>query len=323
MLRQLLLRERDLSADMTNRSIASSSGREHRVRARLWHVMLVAFALPSIAHADLVKDAESLAAGGDFVSAAARFREAYAREPSRPELLCNAGVAYYKASDLPRAHRYLTRCIKIGDKLDSQFMTNVQQVVAAVEQTLSAGAYTPVEITTQASNVTVAVAGGAPFDEPLLPGRVWFPRGSYELVASAPGFDSKAQTLDAEGTEAIVIELKLARTVARTTPDRRWIGYVVGGAGVAAMGAGVGFGAHARSLANEVHEECVDGCDWNRVAERDASGQRAQTLQYVLYGAGAIGLAAGVYLYVRGRPSKLSVTPHEGGGGVISWSRPW
>ena len=143
--------------------------------------------IPAVAHADLVNDAESLAAGGDFVSAAARFRQAYAAAPDRPELICNAGVAYYKASDLPRAHRYLKRCSEVGKALNADFMGNVEKVIAAVEAALAAGPYTPVEVTSEPTTATIAIAGATPFDEPLGQGRAWFPRGRYSLVVSAPG----------------------------------------------------------------------------------------------------------------------------------------
>ncbi len=283
-------------------------------------IVLVVCTLSSTAHADVAKDAESLAAGGDFISAAARFRDAYAHDPSRPELICNAGVAYYKASDLPRAHRYLTRCLEVGAALDFKFLANVQEVIAAVESMLSSGAYTPIEITTQPPNATVAVAGGAPFDEPLGQGRAWFPRGRYTLVASAPDFDTMRRMVKAEGSAPISVDLRLASTPTR--PDRRWIGYTVGGVGAAAIGVGAVFGFRARSLADEVHDACVDSCDWSLVDDKDASGRRAQTIQFVMYGAGAVAVAAGVVLYLRGRPTKLVVAPRESGG-IVSWSGRW
>jgi hypothetical protein len=272
------------------------------------------------AHADLVKDAETLAAGGDFVNAATRFREAYAAEPDRPELICNAGVAYFKANDLPRAHRYLTRCSEVGKALDADFMSNVEKVVASVEAALSAGPYTPVDITTTPATAVVAIAGAAPFDEPLGQGRVWFPQGSYNLVVSAPGFETERRTVAAEGAAAIQQSFVLHATA--TSPDRRWQGYVVGGVGLVALGVGVGFGLRARSLADEVRAECADSCEWNLVADKDEAGRRAQTLQFVMYGVGAVGVTTGVWLYLRGRPSKLAIAPREGGT-MVTWSGGW
>jgi len=47
-------------------------------------------------------EAKDRATHGDLPGAAAKFREAYAADP-RPDLICNVGIAYYKAKDLPRA----------------------------------------------------------------------------------------------------------------------------------------------------------------------------------------------------------------------------
>ncbi|MFN0248225.1 MAG: tetratricopeptide repeat protein [Kofleriaceae bacterium] len=289
---------------------------------RIGGLVVALCAIPRVASADLVKDAESLAAGGDFVSAAARFREAYAREPSRPELVCNAGVAYYKASDLPRAHRYLRRCLEVGKALDAEFMANVASVVSAVEGALASGPYTPVEVTTEPAIATVSIAGGAPFDEPLGQGRAWFPRGTYTLVVEAPGHDTQRRQLVAEGTASMTQLFQLTRTVIPRKPDRRWLGYTVGGIGVASFGVGVVFGVRARSLGNEVREECADTCDWNLVADKDAAGRRAQTIQFVMYGVSAVAIVAGTVLYLRGRPSQLDVVPREGGG-MVTWSDTW
>jgi hypothetical protein len=289
---------------------------------RISGLLIALCAIRTVAYADLVSDAEKLAAGGDFVSAAARFREAYAREPNRPELICNAGVAYYKASDLPRAHRYLRRCLEVGTALDAGFMNSVAQVVNAVESALASGPYTPVDITTEPATATVAIAGGTPFDEPLGQGRAWFPRGKYTLVVATPGFDTQRRELDAQGSTTVAELFQLTKTVVPTKPDRRWLGYAVGGVGVASIGVGVVFGLRARSLGNEVSDACAHSCDWNLVADKDASGHTAQTIQFVMYGVGAVALVAGAVLYVRGRPSKLLVTPQEGGG-MVTWSGGW
>jgi hypothetical protein len=291
-------------------------------RVRISGLLVALCAIPTIASADLVKDAETLAAGGDFVSAAARFREAYAREPFRPELVCNAGVAYYKASDLPRAHRYLRRCLEVGKSLDAEFLANVANVVGAVEGALASGPYTPVDLTTEPAIATVSIVGGAPFDEPLGQGRAWFPRGTYTLVIEAPGHDTQRRQLVAAGTTSMTQLIQLNRTVIPPKPDRRWLGYAVGGVGVASFGVGVVFGVRARTLGNEVREECADTCDWNLVADKDASGRQAQTIQFVMYGVGAVAIVAGTVLYLRGRPSKVDVVPREGGG-MVTWGGTW
>ncbi|HEX5061818.1 MAG TPA: hypothetical protein VFV99_20765, partial [Kofleriaceae bacterium] len=132
-------------------------------------------------------EAQTRAANSDFIGAAAKYREAFKAEP-RPDLMCNVGVAYYKAKDLPRAQRYLDQCLSIGTSLDRAFIDNVKKVLAAVETKLAAGNFTPVDLLVQPPAATTNVEGGVPFDEPLLGSRrVWFPFGKYKLTVHAEG----------------------------------------------------------------------------------------------------------------------------------------
>ena len=93
--------------------------------------------LATAAHANPASDieekaAENAAAAGDFVGAANRYKAAYAAD-AKPELICNAGVAYYKAKDATRAHLYLSRCQERGSALDADFVSAVRGALAAVE----------------------------------------------------------------------------------------------------------------------------------------------------------------------------------------------
>src|SRR5262245_8231343 len=91
------------------------------------------------------REAEALAAQSNFVGAAAKYREAYAADP-RAEYMCNIGVAYYKAKDLPRAERYLDQCLVIGKSLDAAFLDNVAKVERAVVDQLKKGDFTPIDL---------------------------------------------------------------------------------------------------------------------------------------------------------------------------------
>ena len=77
---------------------------------RRWLLTAVLSVAPVQALADpagaerAVAEAEAMAERGDLVGAAVRYRDAFRKHP-RPDLMCNVGVAYYKAKDLPRAHR--------------------------------------------------------------------------------------------------------------------------------------------------------------------------------------------------------------------------
>ena len=158
-----------------------------------------------------VSEAQTRAAANDYIGAAAKYREAFAAEP-RPDLMCNVGVAYYKAKDLPRAQRYLDQCLSIGTSLDHAFIANVKKVLAAVETALASGSYTPVDLLVQPAAATTTIDGGVPFDEPLLGSRrVWFPFGHYKLTFHAEGRVDRSLEIDARDHTALPARVTLER----------------------------------------------------------------------------------------------------------------
>ncbi len=167
-----------------------------------------AFADPETADR-LAAEAKTRAATNDFVGAAQKYREAFKAEP-RPELMCNVGVAYYKAKDLPRAQRYLDQCLSIGTSLERGFIDNVKKVLAAVESTLAGGSFTPVDLLVQPPSATTTVEGGVVFDEPILGSRrVWFPFGTYKLTIHAEGHVDRVLEIEAKDRTAIPARVAL------------------------------------------------------------------------------------------------------------------
>ncbi len=107
--------------------------------------------------------------------------------------------------------------------------------------------------------------------------------------------------------------------------------YVVGGLGVAlAIGGGI-FGAQASSAASDVSAACASGCAWTpALADQESAGKRDQTVQYVLYGAGAVALVTAIVLYRRGsheHAAPVALVPHLDGaradGATVSWLGSW
>ncbi len=119
--------------------------------------------------------------------------------------------------------------------------------------------------------------------------------------------------------------------IVKTVPDiklrfedrgkgQRRAGLVVGGAGLAVFAAGLYFGSRANSLAGEVEDACAAGCEWTpELADKEASGKSATTIQYVLYAVGAAGIAGGAVLWFKG-DSKRRITveqPKTGNGALV------
>jgi hypothetical protein len=135
----------------------------------------------------LAAEAQALAAGGDFLGAAGKYRDAHAADP-RPDLLCNVGVAFHKARDLPRAQLYLGQCLTRGGSLDPGFLASVRAVFAAVEDQLRAGEFAPVDVTPEPAGAAFTVDAFGVGDALGGARRVWLPFGHHALHVTAAGY---------------------------------------------------------------------------------------------------------------------------------------
>ncbi len=155
-------------------------------------------------------EAEARAKKNDFVGAAAQFKLAYARDP-RPELICNVGVAYYKAKELARAQLFLSRFLERGSALDAKFVDNVRVVLGSVEASLRQGDFTPVDVVVTPPGATVTIdAFGA--DEAFVGSRlVWLPFGIQKLVARSEGYEDRITELDAKARDVLHLNIEMKR----------------------------------------------------------------------------------------------------------------
>lgn len=179
--------------------------------------------LATSAHANPASDAaetaaQEAAAKGDFVAAANHYKAAYAAEP-KPELVCNAGVAYYKAKDATRAHLYLSRCQERGTALDADFVSAVRAALAAVEAQVRSEQYTPVDIVSRPEGATVIVGSLGESDAFVGSRLVWLPRGKQTITVKAEGYTPKVTELDAQGSERMPIEVTLDKVAVVLVPQ--------------------------------------------------------------------------------------------------------
>ena len=159
------------------------------------------------AAAPLEAAADAAAGSGDFATAAADYRAAFAADP-RAELECNAGVAYYKLRDLPRADRYLAECVAHATELSTEFVAHVHAALAAVESALLVGDVTPVDLAVSPPTASVVVDLWP--DEPIVgPHRVWLAFGHHQLAVSAPGFVARSIAVEATGREPTAVRVQL------------------------------------------------------------------------------------------------------------------
>jgi hypothetical protein len=179
-------------------------------------VVLLIIAWSFRAGADPTQDAQDRAAKGDFVGAAQKYREAFAASP-KPELLCNVGVAYYKAKDLPRADWYLSHCLEIGSTLDAAFLDSVKKVLAVVDEKLQSGDFAPINLLITPATATTTIEGV--YDEPVpVSKKVWLPYGHHELKIHAEGYYDQMVPLDVKDRDMAAISVALVRSETKLEP---------------------------------------------------------------------------------------------------------
>ncbi len=169
--------------------------------------MLVALRAP--AHADPASDARALVEAKDFGGAAKKFLEAY-QLSAEPDLICNAGVAYYKAGAFHRAHLFLGRCLERSSALEAEFVKQVHAVLSSVEEALHAGNYAPVDVTVDPAGTAIAIAEFGAEAAFVGSRTVWLPFGTHVVVATATGMASSTQTVEIADHAARVLTFKLA-----------------------------------------------------------------------------------------------------------------
>ena len=184
--------------------------------------LVLAFARQAVADpasADkLAADANALATRGKLAEAAAAFRAAYAADP-RPQLICNVGVAYYKANELPRAAFYLEQCRAVGGQLDAAFLDNVDKVLSAVRHVLSTGAFTPVTLVMEPATAAATLDG---FDEPIVGQHsLWLPFGTYRVHVHQDGYVDRDEEVRAVDRTPITVHVTLAKPAPVEPPKSR------------------------------------------------------------------------------------------------------
>lgn len=289
------------------------------------------------ADADPTQEAQDRAAKGDFVGAAQKYREAFAEHP-QPELLCNVGVAYYKAKDLPRADWYLSHCLEIGTTLDTTFLDNVKKVLVVVEDKLASSDFAPITLLVQPATATIAIDGNV-YDEPVPASKkVWLPYGTYKLTIHAEGYLDLVVPLDVKTRNIAALSIVLKRNEATTVeppkhdkqePAREHVEPVPAVIAqprsklmpVVATSATLGFAGGAVAawvLARGKADDAGKASDANNLEAYNTAADGARKRQYIAWGLGGaavVGAVVSGYLWYRAMhtQSPVEVEPTAGG----------
>jgi tetratricopeptide (TPR) repeat protein len=274
-----------------------------------------AFADPATADT-LAGEAEALAKAGKYSEAAERFRDAWRNDPQRPALLCNVGIAYYKAKDLVRAHLLLGQCLE-QSSLDPKVGDGVRKARASAEAVLRAGGHAPVRIVSDPSATSFAILELGN-DEAFVGSRVvWLPFGTYHVRAHAEGYIDQTLTVSPTGPEAMALTVKLDRVRqdpmpvaapavvehpresprAPTAPSRPSIAVPI--AATVATAAVIGLAIVARAEAGTTADRAATALDPATYAGDKSATERWNTTFVVGTGVAAIGAVASAMLWHR------------------------
>jgi hypothetical protein len=287
-------------------------------------VVLTSVAVPALAQqqsakqkaAQLFEDGRKLMQSKDYAAACPKLEESFNADPAVGTTL-NVALCYEKLGKLATSYGWYERAANSATaaKQDARAsfaheqMTRLDgmaaHVVVHVAQTVPGLAIT--------RNGTATTAGA--------PERI--DAGSYDFAASADGYNpwqSKVEIVDGKTT---TVEVPALEPIAKPEPKplmpapnakarktRLIIAYSVGGAGVAFLLTGLGFGLAAQSAWNDARSQCPQGstmCSPDAKSAGDTAGTRAD-VSTVMTTIGVAAIGAGVVLLLTA-PKKASAAP--------------
>jgi hypothetical protein len=289
----------------------------------------------AVSHADpdpegakvAAKEAEKLAAAKDYVAAAAKFRIAARLDP-QPQYVCNVGVSYQRARQLPRAQLYLGECLRRGSTLDATFIGLVRDALGTVEAKLRAGAFGPVDIVVVPDGAVVSLSA-FDADESFVGSRVvWLPWGTHTVEVTAEGYRRQRRTLEVRTRGQQQQRFELTRETsaepASSGADARGRSNVLplaATAGTVAIGTtALLVFVHAHSLMQGAASTTIDRAEYDRRIGDARTWQHASWALTGLAGAGAI---ISALLWVRASQSATIEVAPGGDGAEISLVGTW
>lgn len=315
-------------------------------------VVMVAAAAPaasaqpqsqSVAAAEqLFEDARKAQAAGDIATACSLFDASYKLDPALGTLL-NMAACYEQLGHLASAWGRYREVISIATKEgDEQRVTIARERAAALEPRLP-------RLTIRGP---ATVIGGlevtrddVPVDPSVLGAGIYVDPGEHAVTASAPGrrpFSTRVIAVEGKVAVVEIPDLEIEPEAVVPAPvnvirvqedldpgrNRRVLGLGLGGAGIATLATGLGFGLAARGswqsafddgLCDEATLQCTAAGQ-----ERTSSARRNATVANVIGGAGAAMMIAGAVVYFTAPQRRtIAVTPNAEGGAAVSVGGVW
>lgn len=295
----------------------------------------------------LFNQARDLAKANQWADACPKFEASLRYDPALGTRL-NLATCYEHVDKLASAWSLYRESIDLAKKAgDAKRRDYAQSQAAALEPrlaklTISAPAKPPAGL--------VVTRDGTQIEPGALGIALYVDAGTHELTASAPGFESFAQTVTiVDGkAESIVLPTLAAKPVPVVGTDsskpapkrveptepaappsrtRTYVALGAGAAGVAAVGVGLVFGAKARSTYKDAEALCganlaCSPADYPRDQQLVHDARSSATFSTVLVIAGGAAIAAGAVVFITApraperATARIVPVVHDHGGGL-------
>lgn len=291
----------------------------------------------------LFRDGRELMEKGDVVRACPKLAESQRLDPSSGTLL-NLALCHEKQGLLATAWAEYLAAVSLARSQGREgVLTAAKRGAAELEGRVS---YVTLAISHRPSGLTVRL-DQVELASQALGSKIAVDPGTRKITVAAPGHEPLELSIEvgSDGENQTVTVPELRRTPAASehpppppaelpkkspaappTQSTSALPYVVGGAGVVALGVGVTFVLLARSAYSDAEDQCPThtGCSQSAMSLRERASTRA-TIGAVGVGAGIVGVGAGVALLAFGqrgrsrekaRPFGVGVAAFSAGGGV-------
>lgn len=295
----------------------------------------------------LFNQARELAKAEQWAEACPKFEASFRYDPVLGTKL-NLATCYEKTGKLASAWGLYRDAVELARKAgDSKRADYAQRQAIALEPrlpklTISVAGSPPAEL--------VVKRDGNPIDAGAFGASLYVDPGEHEITAEAPGYQAFRKTLTLEEKQRESVEVPalvaqpaevrapaaplpspvLERAEAPPPSRTRWyVGLGVGGAGLAAAGVGLAFGAMASSTHDDIEALCgadfrCPAADYERGKELSDRAERQATISTALVIGGGVALAAGAVLVLtaprakeRATTARVVPTAHERGAGLV------
>ena len=293
----------------------------------------------SIAQAEqLFEQARGFATKGDFAAACPMFEASYKLDPALGTLL-NMATCYENNGQLASAWGRYREVISVATKVNDEARIKIaREKAAALEPRLPR---LSIKVVNAKVPGLVVMRDDVPVDPAVLGAGIYVDPGPHVVTANAPQHRSVSIEVKMIEAETKIVEVPAleampdAPSVTGTTGpvtihvddydpgrNRRIVGIVLGGTGIAALATGLGFGIAARSSWNSAFDDglCDDQtklCN-KEGQERTTDARRNALVADVVTGFGVAMIATGAVLYFTApkKKERVNVTPVAGGATV-------